>query len=511
MDGNGGYHGHSEEHEGITRMPLEEEHPMLAGERIELTSAGIDIGTTTSHLMFSEIVLRRQGISLSSRFQIVSKKVVYESRILLTPFIDNRTIDAKSLSTFIAEAYANADIIPEQIDTGAVIITGEAARKDNAEAIAGLFSVQAGEFVCATAGANLEAKMAAYGAGAVGRSSTKDGQGSTIMNVDVGGGTAKIAVAYSGSMVDTAAINVGARLVSLDDSGQVVHMEDSAKLIAEHLGLTVGLGSRLGRDKKEQLARAMVGSLFEVIGRGKLSPLTQRLMITPPLSFSGEVDAIMFSGGVSEYIYGFERGNYGDLGEIVAQEIRQRTSSPDFNIPVNDSAERIRATVIGASQYTVQVSGSTVLISDDKVLPLRNLQVVTLQVEDSQISAERIESALRESFRQADINPMEKPIAVAVHWPFEPSYRLIKALATGITSALTNAINQGMPLILIFDADIGKLVGNMLKQELGLKGEVVSIDGIQLQDFDYVDIGEWLPHAPVVPVVIKSLVFRTGA
>src|SRR3972149_1571998 len=210
------HEGHDEdEDEGAADMPMDEEHPMWRSERIALTSVGIDIGSSTSHLIFSRLVLRRQGLALSSRFVVVKREILHESPILLTPYLDWTTIDTNELNEFIQEAYGQARLTPKDIDTGAVIVTGEAAKKKNAEAIAALFSAQAGKFVCATAGHNLEAILAAYGSGAVAMTLEQGGH-YTVMNVDVGGGTSKLAIVQRGAVIDTAALEVGARLIAME-------------------------------------------------------------------------------------------------------------------------------------------------------------------------------------------------------------------------------------------------------------------------------------------------------
>src|SRR2546426_7586840 len=182
------HEGHEDEYgEEEDGMPMDEDHPMWRSERISLNSVGIDIGSSTSHLIFSRLILRRQGIALSSRFVVVKREIIYESPILLTPYLDKTTIDTTKLDDFIHEAYQQARLTPKDIDTGAVIVTGEAAKKKNAEAIAALFSTQAGKFVCATAGHNLEAILSAYGSGA-GAVTVNEGGDFTVMNVDIGGG-----------------------------------------------------------------------------------------------------------------------------------------------------------------------------------------------------------------------------------------------------------------------------------------------------------------------------------
>lgn len=510
-NGNGHEFGHSHSPEDIEseQMLLDESHPIWASERIVLTSAGIDIGSTTSHLLFSQLVLRRQGISLSSRFQIVSKKLLYESPILITPFLDGNVIDTAKLSDFIARAYKESGIKPEEVNTGAVIITGETARKDNAEAIANMFSAQAGKFVCAVAGPNLEAKMAAYGSGAVELTYGGEGISHNILNVDVGGGTSKFAICRDSGVVETAAINVGARLFVLDDKDHLVRIEAPGEQILKSLGLSLKLGDIMDHETQHKVCRQLAVSLVEVIKRGPLSPLTKDLLITPPITFKGPINHLIFSGGVSEYIYDCENNDFGDLGRILAGEIKELCFKPEFPIPVQPSLQRIRSTVIGASQYTVQVSGSTIFLSDNNALPIRNLLVVAPRIDETGLTVEKIKTAVLDSFTLQDLNPEESGVAIAVRWKMGPAYENLRNLCEGICAAMSPAIEHGLPLVLVFDADVGRLVGNILTNEMKTPCPVLSIDGIELQDFDYIDIGELIPDAQVVPVVIKSLVFRT--
>lgn len=499
---------HDWEHEDVADMPLDEEHPMWRSERISLTSVGIDIGSSTSHLIFSRLILRRQGIALSSRFVVVKREILYESPILLTPYLDKTTIDTKKLDEFIHEAYQQAGLTPKDIDTGAVIVTGEAAKKKNAEAIATLFSAQAGKFVCATAGHNLEAILAAYGSGAVAMT-VNEGGDFTVMNVDIGGGTSKIAIVKRGEVIDTAALEVGSRLVALDESGRINRVEDAGIKIGEAAGVSLPLGGSLKENEKEGMARTLCDCLFEVMERGRLSPLTQSLMLTPEITFRERIDAVIFSGGVSEYVYGFEERDLGDLGNHFGRRVRERALKLAGKIAVKTADVRIRATVIGASQYTVQVSGNTIYLSHPDLLPLRNLQVVTPQIlQQEPLAPADVKSAVERALQRFDIHDGERAAALAIHWELGPSYPLIRTLAEGVVGAMKEHVDRGQPLVLVFDADIAKLVGNIIERELLPGSGIISIDGIDLKDFDFIDIGEELPDAKAVPVVIKSLIFR---
>lgn len=502
-------HHHEEGHEDQADMPLDETHPIWATERVELKSVGIDIGSSTSHLMLSRIVLRRMGRDLSSKFVVVSRDITYESDILLTPYLNGITINTALLSQFFSDAYKQAGISADDIDTGAVIVTGEAAKKENAEAIAAIFSVEAGKFVCAAAGPNLEAKMAACGSGAWDRSLEEVDLNKVFMSVDVGGGTSKIAIIQNGQILDTVAINVGARLIAWDSKGNITRIEDPGRLVARELGITPEIGGKLTLKQRKDISGVLAECLFNVLRRKPLTALTQKLMITGPISHKAPIDYMMFSGGVSEYIYQKEKKDYGDMGSVLAEEIRRRYGSKDFDIPVINPDQCIRATVIGASQYTVQVSGSTIFISDDSILPLRNLMVVKPRL-PKDVSQENIAASIQESLRQSDIDEIEKPVVLALHWEHGPAYSLLKSLAKGILKAFPDSRSRSLPIVLAFDTDVAKLMGNMLSSELAVKNDIIAIDGIELQDFDYIDIGKELPGPHAVPVVIKSLIFKTG-
>ncbi len=488
---------------------MDEDHPMWRSERITLTSVGIDVGSSTSHLIFSRLTLRRQGIALSSRFVVVNREILHESPILITPYVDKTTIDTERLDDFIHQAYRDAGVTPNDIDTGAIIVTGEAAKKKNAEAISALFASQAGKFVCATAGHNLEAILASYGSGAV-HMTYHEGGDFTVMNVDMGGGTSKIAVVQRGKVIDTCAVEVGARLVAMDENGKIDRVEDTALKFAKMAGIKLALGATMSDEDKDKFTTVLCDSLFEVLERKKLSPQVEDILLTPNIEFSAPINAVMFSGGVSEYIYGYEKRNLGDLGVQLGRKVRERVNKlGGGKIPLRPADVRIRATVIGASQYTVQVSGNTIYLSHPELLPLRNLQVVTPEfAQKESISAGEIRSAVEKALQRVDAQEGDRAAALAVHWELGPAYPLIRTLAEGLVGAMKEHVNQGQPLVLVFDADIAKLMGNIIERELIPGAGIISIDGIDLKDFDFIDIGQELPDAKAVPVVIKSLIFR---
>lgn len=482
---------------------------MFGLESLLLKSVGITIGSSTSHLMFSQLLVRRRD-SRTSRFEITEREVIHRGPITFTPYVEGVSVDTEKLQNFIMQVYRDAGIAPDDIDTGAVIITGYAARKENAQAIVNLFSQWAGKFVCATAGPNLESMMAAYGSGAVLRSKET---GKTVMNIDIGGGTSKIVIIKDGTIVDAASLFVGSRVVAKDNAGRLVRMEESGVLAAKEIGIDLHLGKTIAVNEQKAIADILTDSLFEIIERKALSPFTQRIMETAPLKYGGEIDVVMFSGGVAEYIYGHERSDFGDIGIYLGEKIRQRVSAPGFAMTLQEPEERIRATVMGAAQYSLQVSGNTIFLSANS-LPQRNLQVMKVRVGKGKPTEEDVANSVREALDRYDIDTKRPagPLALAIN--IAPKTAIGPAFLRNLTQGILSGVNQrcadANPLILIFDIDIANLVGSILAEKSGHARDIVCVDGINVGDLDYVDIGTEIQSSRTVPVVVKNLVFSKG-
>ena len=471
---------------------------------LRLTSVGIDIGSSTSHLMFSKLIMRRRSTEMSSEFEVVFRQVLHRSPILLTPYSDPDTIDTDALGEFVKTSYAEAELEPDDIDTGAVICTGEAVRKHNSEAIIRMLAAAGGRFVCATAGPNLEGILGAHGSGAVARS-LKVNAG---MNVDMGGGTTKVAIVQNGKVVETMAINVGARLIAWDPDNIVERVEEAGRVIARSVGVNVEVGKRMEEEDKEKVAEKLADLLFEVLERKDYSPLASELIISGPLKFQEPIDDLGFSGGVAEYVYDYDKQDYGDLGPLLGAAVRRRL--PSLGVPLSGSAERIRATVIGASQYTVQVSSSTVFVSKPELLPHLDLQVVPayLPADPNDITKESVDHAISQGFQRLDIahHDIGKPIALALLGPVIPTYDSIKAMCDAIYDALAPLTEHTWTIVL--SADVAGLVGSMLKNERKVEQDVIVVDGITVGEFNFIDLGEQLESVEAIPVVVKSLVFE---
>ncbi len=480
-----------------------------ATDNVELRTVGIDIGSSTSHLMFSLVHLQRLGTALSSRFVVIKRQIMWQSPIKLTPYLADYTIDTDDLAEFFGGCYHLAQVDPDDVDSGAVILTGEAIKRHNARAIAELFSEVSGKFVCASAGHHMECQMAAHGSGAVAMSR---GNGNTVLNVDIGGGTTKFALTENGEILATAAIAVGGRLIVEDKAKGMTRIEEPVLEIARGLDLELALGAPLAPQDRARIVERMVRQVMRMIDRRPPDALSLRLLVTDPwpAEFANRtLDAITFSGGVAEFLYKREQRNFGDLGSDLSEGLRHMLARRRDLPPVWDPGQGIRATVIGAAQFSVQVSGNTILISRPDDLPIQNLPVVACALDlAALVDPASVTDAVRKGLARSDIADGAAPLALAFSWQGDPSHPRLHAVATGIATALPNTIAAGIPIVLLIDGDVGKSLGRIIRNEVAPGAHVIALDGVQLKQFDYVDIGEMIELTNAVPVIIKSLLFK---
>lgn len=472
-----------------------------------IRSVGIDVGTSTSHLIFSELVLRKDPTSKTEKFHVAERHIKYRGKIFLTPLKSPKEIDFDKLTKILLQEYEEAGIKVSEVDTGAVIITGESAKKENAERIIESLARETGKFVAASAGPNFESIISAYGSGAV-KYSKKSG--AKIIHTDVGGGTSNIAVIDSGEILATACINVGGRLIAVNEENEIIRLEGAGALALKHCGLKLGLGDVINEEQKDQVASVLASALIEVLsGFNPPSRLATHLMMTqmlPRESFSDN-PRWSFSGGVAEYIYQQSEQDFNDLGVFLGTHIRKKAKKHQNTI---EMPEKIRATVIGASEYTLQVSGSTTFITPEfssSGLPIRNLPIVIPQIDRSQLSEDYVAHQVQKALTRLDISEGNEPLALAFHDPVRTVYDKLKIFSLGLVKALPRTIKHKKPIILIFDTDVGNSVGNVLSRETGIQTDILSIDEILLKEGDFIDIGEPIVENKVFPVVVKSLIF----
>jgi len=498
-----GYADH--DHDFPDDLPLEE-NPIWIADHVSLTTVGVDIGSSGTQVIFSRINLRRLGEELTSRYYVVSRETLFQSPVALTPYASEERIDEAKLGAIIDDAYAAARIGPDEIDTGVVILTGEALRRDNAQAIAALIAEKGGDFVCATAGHHMESMLAAYGSGAARVSSDEHKR---ILNIDIGGGTTKLGLVENGKVTTTAAVHVGGRLQVTDERGTIVRLDPAGRHHAKRAGFVWNRGDRASGADMDKVADRMADTLVAAITTRPLPHDIAQLYLTDPIADLGRIDGIMFSGGVGEYVYGRETRDFGDMGRRLGRAIRARIDRGDFPWPLLTAGECIRATALGASEYSVQLSGNTSYISTPGVLlPRRNLQVLQPNFTCGEtIDADQLAKAIRAHFTAFDLIEGEGEVALALRWLGAPSYQRIAAFAHGIRHGLATTIERKKPLYIMLDGDVAQTLGAILREELLVESEILAIDGVVLRDFDYIDLGRIRMPSYTVPVTIKSLLF----
>ncbi len=485
--------------------PLEQ-NPIWIQDHVTLVTVGIDIGSSGTQVVFSRINLRRYGEDLTSRYYVVSRETLFQSPVALTPYADDERIDDAALGAIIDGAYAAAGLKPEEIDTGVVILTGEALRRENAQAIAALLAEQRGDFVTAAAGHHMESMLAAYGSGA---SKVSHDKGLRILNIDIGGGTTKLAVVDHGHVTTTAALHIGGRLQVVDEIGRIVRLDPAGRFHARQAGFYWSRGDVLSPSQLDKVAESMADLLVAALAVRPVPHAVEHLYLTDPIAELGRIDGVMFSGGVGEYVYGREQRDFGDMGRRLGCAIARRLDAGALPWPLIPAGECIRATALGASEYSVQLSGNTSYISKPgELLPRRNLQVLQPAFDCAEvIDPGALASAIRAHFTAFDLVEGEGEVALALRWRGAPAYERVLAFAEGIRHGLAVTIERRKPLYLMLDGDVAQTLGAILREELLVESEILAIDGVELRDFDYIDLGRLRMPSCTVPVTIKSLVF----
>ena len=495
---------------------------------VQIVTVGIDIGSSTSHLMFSKIYMQLVGETPNVRAVTVAREILWQSPIWLTPYLPDNTIDIAALDEYFAQAYDAVQATRNEIDTGALILTGEALKRVNARQIATLFSNEAGKFVCASAGHHMEAVLAANGSGTVARS-RRDKR--TLLNIDIGGGSTKLALVRDGVVLATAAVAIGARLLARDADGRLSRIDGPARTVADELGITLALGEPLAPADEQRIVQAWTGILAGLVQRQQPAGLAAKLMLTDPLPAEPAPQALTFSGGVSEFIFQREEADFGDLGQPLAKAIRNALNRNTFGLPaIIDPNLGIRATAVGASQFDVQ-GGINAYISDPASLPLLNVPVLApiFELGDGATAA-TVAAAIQAALARAELADGEQPVGLSLAISGgDLEDALLQLLADGIGEALPRTLAGGAPLVVLVNQGISNRfvtpetdfhifkeqqpaarLGALLKETMGAACTVVCMEGVHVSEFDFVDIGQLIYPSEVVPVTVKSLLFAGG-
>lgn len=470
-----------------------------------ILSVGIDIGTSTTQTVFSRLTLQNTaGYFAVPRIAIVDKQTVYKSPIRTTPMKSGTLLDAAEIKKLVAADFKEAGFSPKDTATGAVIITGESARKENAAAVLEELAGFAGEFVVSTAGPDLEAVIAGKGSGAWQYSVDNV---CTAVNLDIGGGTTNIVMFASGETVDKGCLDIGGRQIRVDRDGRVTYVSPSARTIADHLRLSIKVSEKADTGALSAVCGKMA-ELLEDIVAGRGSALLSAVTTAGSSRYEAATrpDAVFFSGGVADCIYreGLEDFAYGDIGVLLGRAIRERRFFSDYS--VQSGAETIRATVVGAGSYTTTLSGSTIFYSSP-LFPQKNVAALKLTHTEQEALATGDADALKEKIAWFLKETDRDNLLLALPGEENPSYDKVKRLARAVAYAANGSLPKGAPVLLAVERDIAKALGQAVYNALQGGREVVSIDSVMLDQGDYVDLGRPLMDGLAVPVVVKSLIF----
>ena len=444
-----------------------------------LLSVGLDVGTTSTQMVVSELTVENQASAFSVPEMTISRrKVLYESPVYFTPLVGQDLVDGQGIREIVEAEYRAAGITRAQVDTGAVIVTGETSRKENARAVLDALAEYAGDFVVATAGPDLESVLAAKGAGAVAFSADT---GKRVLHMDIGGGTSNLAWIEDGKIVKTGCLNVGGRLIKVGESGGISYVSPVLEGLCD-----LKVGENPTESALLAVAEILAQALEMAAGLREPTALLAKLW-TAEAGRMAIPDSggwvISFSGGVADCI---EKEvpwqTFGDMGPLLGRAIRgSRLCAGEYRL----GEQTIRATVIGAGSHSAQLSGSTVFYRDVD-FPLKNLPVVRL-------SGTEDPGEIRKVLASQDTE------SVVAMEGFSGSYRQVKALAEDMAAAFA-----GRRILLAVEADMAKALGQALA--LQTDGPVLCIDRVRLQEGDYLDVGA--PVGPALPVVVKTLVMK---
>ena len=437
-----------------------------------LKSVGLDVGTTSTQMILSQLqVENKAGAFAVPELEITQRQILYRSPVYFTPLLNENLMDGEKLRQLVQQEYRSAGITPDMVDTGAIIITGETSRKENAGRVLSALSDLAGDFVVATAGPNLESVLAAKGSGAV-EYSRKTGK--TVLHMDIGGGTSNLALIRAGEITHTGCLNVGGRLIRFDSEGKVTYVSPVLQGLWD-----ISLGQILQLDQAEEIARMLVRGLEMA---AFLRPWEEKYERLHTREAMGNIPApderpvLSFSGGVADCIETeVPWMRFGDLGPVLGQAIRKSELCREEYVL---GKETIRATVIGAGCHSAQLSGSTVF-HQNIVFPIKNAPVVPFG---------------KENLTDVDGDT----VVVALKGSLSPSYAQVRELAEKL------AAKAGKQLLVCLEQDMAKALGQALAVRLPPDMGILCIDRVRVGDGSYLDIGA--PVGSAMPVVVKTLV-----
>lgn len=461
-----------------------------------MISAGIDIGTSTTQLMFCRLIIEnRAGYGMVPQVEIVSREVLYRSRVWMTPLKYEDEIDEQAVRSLIVMEYEHAGIRPEEVEAGAVIITGESMRRRNARELTMALAEYAGNFVVAEAGPDLESVLAGLGAGA---DKLSRDSGKVTANLDIGGGTTNISVFEHGELIDTACYEIGGRQIRIEDQ-RVTYLSKRLEPLVHDLGLSIRVGDVLQKEEAETLCRRMAELLAEALGYREKSGLEKQMVTMHGLG-DRVPEQITCSGGVADCLRLDSWFAYGDIGDVLGRAIWAQPELAQYMVKA--AGETMRATVAGAGNFSMELSGSTIEYAGFS-FPVKNRMVLHIQCSTSE-DIEHIGERINKKMGWLELTN-QSGLAVSMDGLACPSFTEIERMAEQIV----RAVPEDGSLILIVYHDIAKALGKAIRRKRKENDPLICLDGLKCGDGDYLDIGNPVAGGTVLPVVVKTLIYGT--
>jgi ethanolamine utilization protein EutA len=499
------HEGHWDEDEFSEAMDIALGEEFLYGKTdlVKVTSMGVHIGSATTHLGISRLFLRKGGKNLSSRSVVKSKEVFYESPVISTPFREDGRIDGPQLKAFLERSYDEARLVAHLIEIGVVVLSGRASEPQNQSVVEEVLGQEKNRFLFISESSHLQAILAALGAGAVEKSGNEK---KTVLNVDLGADGVRLAWVANGSFENFYFTSAGAKVLDIDEHGNLSHFSVTGQRIADQLGLKLQVGKPVSRSEKQSVGRFLAETLLDYLEGEEVSEEGKILFPSTPPSL-GKVDFVQFSGGVAEFVYGYESQPGVDVGFDWGTAIRKRAPRLGVRMGVLTPGNRMRATPVGVALYSAHLPSESLFCSHGHIHGLKSLMVVSPKFQPGLKDAAEAQTEIEGVLSRFELlNGSGQPFALSMD--FVEGQDSDEAVAVGLSSALGHLWNHDSPLVLVGESDAPcRIAREMAARNPDNDGSFIGLSGLHTHDMDFIEVRD-AGHDAEVPVVVRSLVFR---
>jgi len=499
------HEGHWDEDEFSEAMDIALGEEFLYGKTdlVKVTSMGVHIGSATAHLGISRLFLRKGGKNLSSKSLVKTKEVFYESPVISTPFREDGQLDGQQLKAFVERSYDEARLVDHLIETGVVVVSGRASEPKNRSVVEAVFGQEKSRFLFVSEGLNLQAMLAALGAGAVEKSGNEKKR---VLNVDLGADGVRLAWVANGSFENFYFTSAGAKVLDIDEHGNLNHFSETGQRIAAQLGLKLQVGKPVSRSEKQAVGRFLAETLLDYLEGEEVSVEGNVIFSSTPPSLEN-LDFVQFSGGVAEFVYGYESQPGVDVGFDWGMAIRKRAPRLGVKMGVLTPTNRMRATPVGVALYSAHLPSASLFCSHGHIHGLKNLMVVSPKFQPGLKDGAEAQRSIEGVLSRFELrNGSSQPFALSMD--FVEGQDSDEAVAVGLSSALGHLWNHDAPLVLVGESDAPcRIARAMAARNPDNDGSFIGLSGLHTHDMDFIEIRD-AGHDAEVPVVVRSMVFR---